>query len=180
MIAAQNANNLEKIISYGDKVLAIDPNDLNAMITLSSVIPRRLPTDDAGKKAALDKADDLATKALAGIQALRRPKALSRDADRPQLENKSKATSTPRWDWSPTTGRISEIHPGIRSWHCKSTPKDEVAHFYLGVGIPEPDRTHRRPSYTDAVKAENDAKATKAEQPFNRRTGGETQRSHRT
>src|SRR5262245_54592695 len=63
MIAAQNTNNIDRVISYGEKVLAIDPNDLNTMITLSAVIPAKLPSDEAGKKAALDKASDLATKA---------------------------------------------------------------------------------------------------------------------
>src|SRR3989475_3250727 len=53
MVASQNMNQLEKVVAYGDKVLAIDPNDLNTMITLSAVIPAKLPTDEAGKKAAL-------------------------------------------------------------------------------------------------------------------------------
>src|SRR5436853_4771194 len=57
MIAAQNMNNVDKVIAYGEKVLAIDPNDLNTMITLSAVIPAKLPADEAGKKAALDKAN---------------------------------------------------------------------------------------------------------------------------
>src|SRR5215470_3298044 len=70
MIAAQNLNNVDNVISYGEKVLAIDPTDLNAMITVSAVIPAKLPANEAGKKAALDKASDLATKALAGIQGM--------------------------------------------------------------------------------------------------------------
>ena len=55
MIAAQNMNNVDKVLSYGDKVLSIDPNDLNTLITLSGAIPAKLPTDHAGKKTALDK-----------------------------------------------------------------------------------------------------------------------------
>src|SRR5207253_5459766 len=70
MIASQNTNNIDKVLSYGDKVLAIDPNDLNTMITLSAAIPAKLPADEAGKKAALDKAEGLGRKALAGIQPL--------------------------------------------------------------------------------------------------------------
>src|SRR5207248_1051064 len=68
--AAQNMNQIDKVLSYGDKVLAIDPNDLNTMITLSAAIPAKLPADEAGKKAALDKAEGLGRKALAGIQPL--------------------------------------------------------------------------------------------------------------
>src|SRR5262249_4142086 len=66
MIAAQNMNDMNKVISYGEKVLAIDPNDLNTLITLSAVIPQKNPSD----KAQLNRAADMATKALAGIQAV--------------------------------------------------------------------------------------------------------------
>jgi tetratricopeptide (TPR) repeat protein len=67
MVAAQSVDNFPKIMEYGDKALAIDPNDLNAQLTLSSMIPERLPTDEAQKKAALDKAMGLAEKAQAQI-----------------------------------------------------------------------------------------------------------------
>src|SRR5213080_940676 len=50
MVASQNLNQIDKVISYGDKVLAIDPNDLNTMITLSAAIPAKLPADEPGKK----------------------------------------------------------------------------------------------------------------------------------
>src|SRR4029079_11531090 len=70
MVAAQQANVFEKIVEYGDKLLSVDPNDLNAMITLSSMIPERLPADEAAKKASLEKANTLATKAMAGVTQL--------------------------------------------------------------------------------------------------------------
>src|SRR2546422_7518450 len=59
MVASQNQNQIDRVLMYGDKVLAIDPNDLNTMITLSAVIPAKLPADNAAKKTALDKAEDL-------------------------------------------------------------------------------------------------------------------------
>src|SRR5215467_8924684 len=70
MVAAQNLNQIDKVVTYGDKVLSLEPNDLNAMITLSSIIPAKLPSDEAGKKAALDKAEGLAKKALSGVEPL--------------------------------------------------------------------------------------------------------------
>src|SRR5262245_64418824 len=73
MIASQNTNNIDKVITYGEKVLAITPDDLNTMITLSAVIPAKLPADAAAKTAALDKARDLATKALRGAQKVATP-----------------------------------------------------------------------------------------------------------
>src|SRR5947199_6326424 len=71
MVAAQKMNQIDKVLSYGDKVLAIDPNDLNTLITLSAAIPAKLPADDAAKKIALDKATEYATRALAGLASVK-------------------------------------------------------------------------------------------------------------
>src|SRR5437016_3814184 len=71
MIAAQNTNNVDKVLAYGDKVLSISPNDLNTLITLSAAIPAKLPADEPAKKAALDKAAEYATRALAGLAAVK-------------------------------------------------------------------------------------------------------------
>src|SRR5215510_3084033 len=68
MLAAQNTNNLDKVISYGEKVLAIVPDDLDTLMVVSATIPMKLPADAAGKRAALDKASGLATKALSALQ----------------------------------------------------------------------------------------------------------------
>src|SRR5947208_2231109 len=42
MEAAENTNNVDKVISYGDKVLAIAPNDINTLIVVSAAIPTKL------------------------------------------------------------------------------------------------------------------------------------------
>jgi len=68
MDSAAKSDNIPKVIEFGDKVLALVPEDANTLITLSSLIPERLPTDEAGKKAALDKAEQYATKAQAVMQ----------------------------------------------------------------------------------------------------------------
>src|SRR5262245_16709218 len=52
MLAAQNTNNVEKVIGYGEKVLAIAPDDVDTMMVVSAAIPMKLPSDEAGKKAA--------------------------------------------------------------------------------------------------------------------------------
>src|SRR5215467_2847916 len=66
MIAAQNQNSADKILSYGDKVLALNPASLQALLLVSGALPVKYPND----KAQLDRAADLAGKALAGIQPL--------------------------------------------------------------------------------------------------------------
>ncbi len=77
MDAARMSNNVPKTLEFGDKVLSVAPDDLNTLITLSSTIPAAPGAD----KAALDKADQYASKAL-GLVAKLDPKALGlSDAD---------------------------------------------------------------------------------------------------
>src|SRR5215831_9680657 len=160
MIAAQNLNQIDKVLSYGEKVLAIDPNDLNTMITLSAVIPAKLPADEAGKKAALDKAQGLAKKALGGVEPLL---AKADPAQKPQIvQIQSQLHSTlgliayDRLDYPKS---IEEYDQAV-----KSNPKDDVAHFYMGADYQALSAQASR-TYQDAVKAENDAKQAKADQP---------------
>src|SRR5215471_3660451 len=160
MVASQNLNQIDKVISYGDKVLAIDPNDLNTMITLSAVIPAKLPADEAGKKASLDKAEGLAKKALGGIEPLL---AKADAAQKPQIvQIQSQLHSTlgliayDRLDYPKS---IEEYDQAV-----KSNPKDDVAHFYMGADYQALSAQASR-TYQDAVKAENDAKQAKADQP---------------
>jgi tetratricopeptide (TPR) repeat protein len=160
MIAAQNTNNLDKVITYGEKVLAIDPNDLNTMIVLSAVIPAKLPADEAGKKAALDKAAALATKALAGVEPMLAKADAQSKAQLVQIEGNLHSTlgliAYNRPDYNQS---IQEYELAI-----KSTPKDDVAHFYLGLDFQALAAQASR-DYQAAVKAENDAKAARADQP---------------
>jgi tetratricopeptide (TPR) repeat protein len=160
MIASQNNNNLDKVVSYGEKVLAIDPNDLNTLITLSAVIPAKLPSDEAGKKAALDKAAAMANKALGGVE---------------QMMAKADAQSKPQLvqiegNLHSTLGLIAYNRPdynhSIQEYELavKSTPKDDVAHFYMALDFQALAAQASR-DYQAAVKAENDAKAARADQP---------------
>src|SRR5215510_8657671 len=160
MIAARNTNDIDKVISYGDKVLQIQPDDLNAMITLSAVIPAKLPADPAAKKAALDKAHDLATKALTGIQ----PLLAKADAQsKPQLVQIQSNLHA-------TLGLIAYNRPeypkSIEEYELavKDAPKDDVAHYYLGLNY-QALAAQASKDYQVAIKAENDAKAAKADQP---------------
>jgi len=127
MVAAQNMNQIDKVLSYGDKVLAIDPNDLNTMITLSAAIPAKLPADEAGKKAALDKAEGLGRKALAAIQPLRPHAQRDQEKQISQIESQRHAT----------LGRIPSNRPdytksiGEYAATLRGNPTDDVARFDL-------------------------------------------------
>jgi hypothetical protein len=43
MQSYQQLNNFDKTVEYGDKLLALNPKDLPAFLTLSSILPERLP-----------------------------------------------------------------------------------------------------------------------------------------
>jgi len=160
MVAAQNSNNIEKTIFYGEKLLSVNPTSLNAMITVSANLLLKLPTDDAGKKTALDKAEDLAKKGLAGITAML---AKADAATKPQLvsiEGNLHSTlglvAYNRMDYNKS---IQEYEIAIQR-----TPKDDFAHFYLAADH-QALGSQSSKDYQAALKAENDAKAARAEQP---------------
>jgi tetratricopeptide (TPR) repeat protein len=71
MPSYQQLNNFEKTVEYAEKLLAIDPNDLNALLTLSSILPERLPQDEEKKGQQLAKALDLGQKALTVVEGAR-------------------------------------------------------------------------------------------------------------
>jgi tetratricopeptide (TPR) repeat protein len=160
MVASQNLNQIDKVISYGDKVLAIDPNDLNTMITLSAVIPAKLPADDAGKKASLDKAEGLAKKALAGVEPLLAQAPPAQKSQIVQIQSQLHSTlGLIAYDRLEYPKSIEEYEQAV-----KINPKDDVAHFYMGADYQALSAQASR-TYQDAVKAENDAKQAKADQP---------------
>src|SRR5207244_6721564 len=160
MVASQNLNKIDDVLKYGDKVLAIDPNDLNTMITLSAVIPSKLPSDDAGKKASLDKAQDLAKRALTGIQPLLAQAQGPQKAQIALIDSQLHATlglvAYNRPDYMKS---IEEYDQAI-----KTNPKDDVAHFYLALDYQALAGQASR-TYQDAVKKENDAKTARLDQP---------------
>jgi hypothetical protein len=73
MGAYQQQNNFEKTVDTGEKLLALDPKDLPSLLTLASILPERLPTDEAKKAEQLEKAQGFAQRALAEINALQKP-----------------------------------------------------------------------------------------------------------
>jgi tetratricopeptide (TPR) repeat protein len=60
LVAAQNSKNGDKCVTYGDKVLAIDADNLNALLTVSTVIAQQYASDATQ----LQRADAMARKAL--------------------------------------------------------------------------------------------------------------------
>jgi tetratricopeptide (TPR) repeat protein len=119
MIAAQNADNFPKIMDYGDKTLQLDPNDLNAQMTLATMIPERLPADEAQKKAALDKAYGLAEKAQAQI---------------PKIFDKAPPSGVTAEQWKAgRTGYESQITATMGLIHLNRAEYDKAVEKYEAV-----------------------------------------------
>ncbi len=63
--AANQLGDADKMIDLGEKVLALNPNDLQATVTVSTTLIEALPTDSAAKDKAMDRAVELAKKLIA-------------------------------------------------------------------------------------------------------------------
>jgi len=65
MTAAAQAGDVAKVLEFGDRVIAIDPDNLNALLIISTTIPLNLPTDAAASEKQLEKALAYARKLVA-------------------------------------------------------------------------------------------------------------------
>ena len=154
MAVAQQTNNVPKTLEFGEKVLALDANNLNALITLAPVLVARLPEEPSAKDAALAKAMEYAKKALA----------------------QSKPANVPDAQW---TGVQSQMHSTIGFVHLnklqypeaiveyeialKADPKDAVDQWRLGLAYQGLARTAQGP-VVEAYNKWNDARVAKADQ----------------
>jgi tetratricopeptide (TPR) repeat protein len=157
MVAAQQTNDVPKIIEYGEKVLTVDPNDPNALLTLSSVIPNSLPNDPAQKTAALDKAANYANKASGIIEKLAGQLSAQQKADvEGQIHSTLGFIALNRQDYPKA---VTEYEIAI-----KSVPKDGVAHFRLGLAYQYLAAAASKQT-VEAINKLNAAKTAKAPQP---------------
>jgi tetratricopeptide (TPR) repeat protein len=91
MASYQQQNNFEKTVENGEKLLAIDPKDLPSLLTLSSILPERLPQDEEKKNQQLAKAMEFSDKALTEVNALQKPAQIT---DQQWGEEKNKLLAT--------------------------------------------------------------------------------------
>lgn len=163
--AAQNANNFPKLVEYGDKILAIDGTNLNALLALSSMLPERLPQDEAGKNAALAKALDLGTKARAQVEAMfKQPKPANFTQDVWDQQKKILEAQV-----SGTLGIVhlqkQEYDQSVAMYEqvVQINPKDSLGQYRLGLGYAAQATAASR-KLLDAVAKENEAKTSRADQ----------------
>lgn len=155
-IAAQNANNLDKCITYGDQVLAIDPDNFNALYTVSTVVPQKTSVDIAQ----LERAAEMARKALVMAASMMDKAA---PEEKPQLvlidgtlHGTLGLISFDKKDYKKS---IVEYQAAI-----KDNVKDDSFHFFMAYDFINL-MSQTSQEYQTALKAENDARAAKADQP---------------
>jgi uncharacterized protein YhaN len=158
MSAAQNMTppNVDKVIEYGDKVLGMAPNDLNTLIVLATYIPQKYP----GNKAQLDKAVELATRALAGLEDLIAKATPQEKPAYVQYHGSMHQTlGLIAYNNKEYTKSIQENELAI-----KDNPKDDAAHFYMAY-VYLALMVDASKSYQASIQKERDAIAAKADQP---------------
>ena len=164
MVAGQQSGSFEKIVEYGDKVLGINPNNLNAQITLSSMIPERLPTDEAAKKTSLDRAFDLASKAQAQI-----PQIFAQKPAQFTDEQWSRERANLEGQLSATLGLIhlnrTEYDLSAEKYELalKTNPKDGISQYRIGLAY-QYQASDATKAVVAAITAENEAKTARAEE----------------
>jgi hypothetical protein len=94
MTAYQQKNDFAKTVETGEKLLAIDPKDLSSLLTLSSVLPERPPTEEDKKPAYFAKALDYSTRAKAEIEAYQKPAQTPPITDEQWTAEKNKLLAT--------------------------------------------------------------------------------------
>jgi tetratricopeptide (TPR) repeat protein len=160
MVAAQNLNDVDKVVSYGEKVLTLNPNDVQTLLILATAIPTKLPTDAAAKTAALDKAEGYANKALTGIQGLMAQADAALKQQLTAAEGSLYATkglvAYNKQDYNKSIQEYGEA--------VKRTPKDDVSHYYLASNY-QMLQSGTVTQYKAALDEENKAKAARADQP---------------
>src|SRR5215475_5841942 len=162
MAAAQATNNAAKTIDYGDKVLAVDPTNLQAQVFVATTIPQGMPQD----KGANDRALDLATKALAGVQQYfsqaKPAEVTSEQWKQARVEYEDQLHSARgliyfnRSDYGKSSEEYLEV--------IKNSPKDGVAHFYLGYAYRN-EAADLSKALVEAIKSFDGARLAKKPQP---------------
>jgi tetratricopeptide (TPR) repeat protein len=126
MVAAQNSNNSDKCVTYGNKVLAIDEDNLNALLTVSTLIVQQYASDATQ----LQRAGAMARKALLML-ASRMDKAATQD--KPQfvlVDGTVHATlGLISYDQKDYKKSIQEYQAAV-----KDNAKDDGSHFYMAFG----------------------------------------------
>ena len=154
MALAYQANNTAKTVEYGDKVLALDPANVQALMAVPLSILATLPADGPAKDAALTKVADYSKKLLA----VSKPMGTA-DAEWNGVQAQANSTlgmalvSQAKYDDS-----IPVLEAAL-----KLNKKDDQSHYNLGLAFSNQLPQSQRAAL-DAFNAENAAKRARKDQ----------------
>jgi tetratricopeptide (TPR) repeat protein len=154
MLAATQVNNPQKTVEFGERILAADPNNLSALLTLSSTLMARLPQDAAGKDAAMNKALDYAKR----VQSVPKPTGVTDEEFQRSQGRAHSMVGFIQLNKNQFDEAANEYAQAL-----KMNPKDAEGHFRLGVAYYN-QLASAIPTLQAAVKAVDDASAAKADQ----------------
>ena len=127
-------NNFPKMLEFGEKALAEDPDDAEVLVRLATVIPMRTRPTDLNRKEKLKQAEEYARHALAVI-----PKMPKSDPEASDAEWESGQNDL-RGDSYAALGHVAQIreqYPAAVDFFKKAIElkanKDAVVHLRLGV-----------------------------------------------
>ena len=80
-------NDFRKMLEFGEKALAVDPEDGVTLLLLALAIPERTRETDLGRDQKLNKAEEYAKRALAAIDKMQKPNPMIADAEWDRMRN---------------------------------------------------------------------------------------------
>ena len=154
MAMAYQSNNTAKTVEYGDKVLALEPGNVQALMAVPLSILATLPADGAAKDAALTKVVDYSKKLLA----VSKPMGTA-DAEWNGVQAQANSTLGMALVLQ---AKYEDSIPVLEA-ALKLNKKDDQSHYNLGLAysnqLPESQR-----AALDAFNAENAAKRARKDQ----------------
>ena len=130
MSAYQNANDAEKTVEYAERALALDPQNLATLLTISSVMAERPPENEGEREEHFESAEEYAERALDVLERFL-------DAAGSQLGAQQSASLLSNVHFTLGTVYLNQEEYGdaIDEFEeaLESTPTDAVAYLRLGM-----------------------------------------------
>lgn len=139
-LSAQQLNDFEQMMIYGERTLEVDPNNFAVMLMMATGLAQRTRKFDLDKEEKLKRATDLATRALALIEKAPRPNPQVSDQ---QWEMAKKDFQAQAYEALGLVELVREDYPKAIDWFKKSidvgfspnpATKLRLAAAYTGAG----------------------------------------------
>jgi tetratricopeptide (TPR) repeat protein len=150
LLGATNLKNNPKIQEYAEKVLAFDPNNLNALITLSNLLSQTLPQTEPAKTGGLVKTLEITKRALSQP----RPKDVADAQWNPIQLQLRQTTCMVLLNQQKYPESMAECREAL-----KLSPKDPYAWYLIGMSF-KVELIDRQKKYTEAVDNYNKVRTT--------------------